>query len=166
MFERYLSYTENYKGWAFPNFATSVAKGLGESISRENVNNFAFMNFYQLPFAAQDKDNGMDYSKFKSLLISTLDVHEINELWNRCCREAVETVNAVVEILQPNLIFFTSTHAYNQYRYYTKEFGLKTYDSIQLYHSSDNRVWNRTIAGKSNSSAQIVEAKIKELKNK
>ena len=164
MFERYLSYTENYKGWAFPNFATSVAKGLGESISRENVNNFAFMNFYQLPFAAQDKDNGMNYSKFKGLLISTLEVHDINELWKKCCREAVETVNAVVEILQPNLIFFTSTHAYNQYQHYTKEFGLKRYDSIRLYHSSDNRWWYRTIKGQSNSSAQIVEAKVKGLK--
>ena len=90
----------------------------------------------------------------------------MDELWRECGRGAVETVNAVVEILQPNLIFFTSTHAYNQYQYYTKEFGLKRYDSIQLYHSSDNRVWNRTIVGQSNSSAKIVEEKVNELKIK
>ena len=166
MFERYLSYTENYKGWAFPNFAAAVAKGLGVNKSRENVNYCAFMNFYQLPFAAHGKDNGMNYANFKRVLMPALEVKAVDELWNKCCREAVETVNAVVEILQPNLIFFTSTHAYNQYRYYTEEFGLKRYDSIRLYHSSDSRVWNRTIAGQSNSSAQIVEERVKALKNK
>ena len=93
-----------------------------------------------------------------------MNKNAIDELWNKCCREAVETVNAVVDILQPSLIFFTSAHAYNQYQYYTKVLGLKKHDSIKLYHSSDNRWWYRTIKGQSNSSAQIVEAKVKGLK--
>lgn len=166
MFTRYLGGAKKYKGWPFINFAASVSKGLGEEKASLNSVNFsAFMNFYQLPIAAYNEDNGMNYSKFKKLLMPAIDKYAINQLWRKCCHEAVETVNGVIEILQPDLILFTSAHAYNQYQYYTKELGVKAYDAVKLYHSSDYKVWNRIIKGQKFSSAQIVEKMVRELKN-
>ena len=89
------------------------------SISTENsqaYHHFAFMNFYQMPSLYR----GMSY--WDSLLKSAKKVYDEKlvekyacEVWEDTVKRSTETLNQVIEILDPQVIIFTSESAYKAY---------------------------------------------------
>ena len=78
-----------------------------------NYNYFAFMNFFQMPALVRK----MGFWKSLETCRGDWENGE-EEVWKETCIKSVEIFDAVVDIIKPNLIIFTSKSAYNAYNTY------------------------------------------------
>lgn len=163
MFVKYCGGLEDCHSWAFRLFNSAVEKGLGIiNSSHDNVHNFAFINFYQLPIPqfGDNSSKGFSLKNLKSIFSQEKNEQEINILWEKCIKEASITVAGVIDILKPNFVFFTSSASYDEYKKYCEKnpFGSRFEDmtGFRLYHSSDSRVWGRKISYYDNKTSKEV----------
>ena len=83
-----------------------------EKINSENVqrfNFFAFMNFFQMPSLYK----GM---KFWDSLRKSGETNRHWPMWDECVTKSSEVLDKVIDILEPKLVVFLSTSAYNAFK--------------------------------------------------
>ena len=137
-------------------------------------NNFAFMNFYQMPslYLGQKYWNSLVKSakyvcKDDKKLAHTLP----REIFRKCVEISIKAVDDVIDIIEPKIIIFTSISARNAY-------SGKEYEECKgKYYKDDNRViytshpsapfsWNKPLkalkskAGEKKTGQQVLEEKL------
>lgn len=83
----------------------------------QNYHYFAFMNFFQMPslYRGEKFWNSLLYAANR-LDISKKDANVYAEqMWDNVTRKSSEILDQVVDVLQPNVIIFTSLSAWNAY---------------------------------------------------
>lgn len=75
-----------------------------------NYNYFAFMNFFQMPALISGLKLWTSLQKSKK----GWEKGDI-KLWNKVCNESIKVFDAVVGIINPSVVIFTSKSAYNAY---------------------------------------------------
>lgn len=89
--------------------------------AKRNYNYFSFMNFFQMPSLIE----GVKF--WDSLDLD--DKSKANEMWDICVQKSSDVVDAVIDILIPRMIVFTSLSAGNAYRGKYKTDGRVVYTS-------------------------------------
>ncbi len=100
-----------------------------EHIDQENkklYRYFAFMNFYQMPSLYEGE------SYYNSLKKLATDKKDFEEIFKRCVEKSIHVVDEVIDILDPNVIVFTSSSARDQYQ------G-KKYPELKGKYKDDNK---------------------------
>ncbi len=109
--------------------------------AKKKYEHLAFMNFFQMP--------SLYYGvKFWDSLLASAKKKENKQLaydmWEKAAENAVETLDAVIDIIQPNAVVITSISAGNAY----KEHGGKYKDSIIFTsHPAYPYTWNKKLKG-------------------
>lgn len=141
---------------------------------KQLYNNFAFMNFYQMPSLY----NGLSY--WNSLVKSAKYIHKDNkkqaenlarEVFRRCVRTSIQAVNDVIDTIKPNIIIFTSISAKKAYTGLEYENCIGKYKDderiIYASHPATPFSWNRKLKALNNKTGeQIVEEGLIRLKPK
>lgn len=107
--------------------------------NRELYEYIAFMNFFQMPAIYK----AMSFKK--SLWISAKNAGDINlakETWNEACQNAVETLDAVIEVIDPKAVVITSMSAGNVYKQYN---GKHQDIIIFTSHPASPLSWNKQL---------------------
>lgn len=111
---------------------------------KQLYNDFAFMNFYQMPSLYY----GMKYwnSIYKSAKAHG-NKKLASDLWAKCVESSVATVDSVVEIIDPKIIVFTSCSAWEAYEEYKKGFDSSIcYEKIiHTSHPAFPASWNKPL---------------------
>ena len=132
----------------FTNVARSFSEvmlgesNLGPEIVSKNYRYFAFMNFFQQPSLYAGA------SFWEALLYATNEGRknhpEANALWEECACHSAKVLDAVIDILEPKLVIFTSKSASEAYR---GDYGYGRYakDKNRVFYTyhPGSPYWNR-----------------------
>ena len=131
----------------FSNFLKSFCRSvMNEEITinpdtKKRYEYLAFMNFFQMPSLFY----GIKY--WESLLISAKRKNNKQlayDMWEDACKNAVETLDSVIDIIQPKAVVITSLSAGDAY----KEYGGKYKDSIIFTsHPAYPFTWHKDLKG-------------------
>lgn len=83
----------------------------------QNYRHFAFMNFFQMPALYKGKKfwDSLRYGARRLGLSKEEATIYATQMWDKAVKESSEIFDQVVDILQPNIIIFTSLSAWNAY---------------------------------------------------
>ena len=126
--------------------------------TRQLYNYFAFFNFFQMPALY----SGEKY--WNSLKISAKNLGNENlasEMWHQCAQFSVEVTDKVIDILEPNLIVFTSVSAAKAYKENNGKYANS--DKLLIVAHPTSAWWNKKGYDRGK---EFFEAKLSECKNK
>lgn len=140
---------------------------------KQLYNNFAFMNFYQMPSLY----NGQKY--WNSLVKSAKYIHKDNkkqagnlarEVFRKCVETSIQAVDDVIDIINPNIVIFTSISAMKAYTGLEYENCIGKYKDderiIYTSHPSAPFSWNRKLKVlKNKTGEQVLEEGLIRLKS-
>lgn len=130
---------------------------------KQLYNNFAFMNFFQMPSLFEGK------KYWNSLIQSTNDRELASKVFRKCTEISIKVVNDVIDIIDPNIIIFTSISARKAYtgEEYKDCVGKYKDDSRVIYtsHPSAPFSWNKKLKTlKNKTGEQVLEEGLMRLK--
>lgn len=108
------------------------------SEDKQLYNNFAFMNFFQMPSLY----SGERY--WKSLLKSANNRRYASKVFRQCVEISIKAIDDVIDILKPNIVVFTSVSAADAYsgKEYKECIGKYVQDERMTYTSHPStRYW-------------------------
>ncbi len=166
------------------NIFNNVIKNFSKNILNEKIadftledkqlyNNFAFMNFYQMPSLY----NGQKY--WNSLVKSAKYIHKYDkklagnlarEVFRKCVETSIQVVDDVIDTINPNIVIFTSISAMKAYTGLEYENCIGKYKDderiIYTSHPSAPFSWNRKLKVlKNKTGEQVLEEGLIRLKS-
>ena len=110
----------DYRGWPFPFLIRAMNDVYGyegdkKKAELNRLKQIAFVNYYQIPFIVESNNNGFTYQKFTSLVDDKVCT------WKRYCRACEELLDAIIDILQPDIIIFASKNGISNYEGQNKD---------------------------------------------
>ena len=131
---------------------------------KQLYNNFAFMNFFQMPSLFKGK-------KYWNSLVQSAKNRELaSKVFRKCTEVSIQAVDDVINIIEPNIIIFTSISAMKAYTGLEYENCIGKYKDderiIYTSHPSAPFSWNRKLKVLDNKTGeQVLEEGLIRLKS-